>query len=80
MVRLAGSKGCCGGLNNRIPSAMAAVVCHPHPLYQGTMHNKVVYQAAKLLDALTGIPCPAVQLSRRGSERGKLRSRARRRG
>src|SRR6476661_10630894 len=32
-----------------------AVVCHPHPLYQGTMHNKVVYQAAKLLDAL-GIP------------------------
>jgi uncharacterized protein len=37
------------------PIAMAAVVCHPHPLYQGTMHNKVVYQAAKLLDAL-GIP------------------------
>jgi len=35
--------------------AMAAVVCHPHPLYQGTMHNKVVYQAAKLLDGL-GIP------------------------
>jgi alpha/beta superfamily hydrolase len=37
------------------PIATAAVVCHPHPLYQGTMHNKVVYQAAKLLDAL-GIP------------------------
>ena len=31
---------------------MAAVLCHPHPLYQGTMHNKVVYQAAKALDSL----------------------------
>jgi uncharacterized protein len=35
--------------------SLAAVVCHPHPLYGGTMHNKVVYQAAKSLDAL-GIP------------------------
>lgn len=26
-----------------------AVVCHPHPLYSGTMHNKVVFQAAKAL-------------------------------
>src|SRR5467141_1181430 len=34
---------------------LAAVVCHPHPLYGGTMHNKVVYQTAKSLDAL-GIP------------------------
>jgi uncharacterized protein len=32
--------------------AMAALVCHPHPLFGGTMHNKVVYQAAKSLDAL----------------------------
>ena len=31
---------------------MAAVVCHPHPLFGGTMHNKVVYNAAKSLDAL----------------------------
>jgi uncharacterized protein len=28
---------------------MAAVVCHPHPLFGGTMHNKVVYHAAKTL-------------------------------
>jgi len=35
--------------------AMAVLVCHPHPLYGGTMHNKVVYQAAKSLDAL-GLP------------------------
>jgi uncharacterized protein len=27
----------------------AALVCHPHPLFGGTMHNKVVYQAAKAL-------------------------------
>ena len=34
---------------------LATVVCHPHPLFGGTMHNKVVYQAAKSLDAL-GLP------------------------
>lgn len=34
---------------------LAAVVCHPHPLYGGTMHNKVIYQTAKSLDAL-GLP------------------------
>jgi len=34
---------------------LAAVICHPHPLFGGTMHNKVVYNAAKTLDVL-GIP------------------------
>ncbi len=34
---------------------IAAIVCHPHPLFGGTLHNKVVYHAAKSLDAL-GIP------------------------
>jgi len=29
--------------------SLAALVCHPHPLFGGTMHNKVVYQAAKSL-------------------------------
>ena len=29
--------------------AIAAVVCHPHPLFGGTMHNKVVYQLAKTI-------------------------------
>ena len=32
----------------------AAVVCHPHPLFGGTLHNKVVYQAAKALDGQHG--------------------------
>jgi alpha/beta superfamily hydrolase len=34
---------------------LAAVLCHPHPLFGGTMHNKVIYQTAKSLDAL-GLP------------------------
>jgi hypothetical protein len=35
--------------------SIAAVLGHPHPLFGGTLHNKVVYQAAKSLDTL-GIP------------------------
>lgn len=34
---------------------LVAVVCHPHPLFGGTMHNKVVYQAAKVLHR-SGLP------------------------
>jgi uncharacterized protein len=34
---------------------VAAVVCHPHPLFGGTMHNKVVYQIARTLDRV-GVP------------------------
>jgi alpha/beta superfamily hydrolase len=37
------------------PPRLAAVVCHPHPLYGGTMHNKVVYQAAKTIHRF-GLP------------------------
>ena len=35
--------------------AMAALVCHPHPLYGGTLHNKVVFQAARSFHRL-GLP------------------------
>src|SRR3982751_4153035 len=28
----------------------AAIVCHPHPLFGGTMHNKVVYRIAKAFE------------------------------
>jgi alpha/beta superfamily hydrolase len=34
---------------------LSALVCHPHPLFGGTLHNKVVYQTAKSLSAL-GLP------------------------
>jgi alpha/beta superfamily hydrolase len=37
---------------NAAAPALAALVCHPHPLFGGTMHNKVVFQTAKALDAL----------------------------
>ncbi|MGC2751858.1 MAG: alpha/beta family hydrolase, partial [Candidatus Acidiferrum sp.] len=49
---------------------MAAVVCHPHPLFGGTMHNKVVYQAAKSLDAL-GLPVLRFNFRGTGLSEGK---------
>lgn len=32
------------------PPRGAAVVCHPHPVYGGTMHTKAVYRAAEALN------------------------------
>jgi uncharacterized protein len=52
------------------PPALAAVVCHPHPLFGGTMHNKVVYQAAKSLDAL-GLPVLRFNFRGAGSSDGE---------
>jgi len=37
------------------PPAAAALVCHPHPLFGGSMHNKVVHAAATTI-AAAGIP------------------------
>ena len=37
------------------PLPISAIVCHPHPLYGGTMHNKVVTTLSKTLIDL-GIP------------------------
>jgi alpha/beta superfamily hydrolase len=33
----------------------AALVCHPHPVFGGTMHNKVVFHAMKVLNSF-GFP------------------------
>jgi alpha/beta superfamily hydrolase len=42
---------------------LAAVVCHPHPLFAGTMHNKVVYQTAKTIHRFA---LPVVRFNFRG--------------
>ncbi len=42
----------------------AALVTHPHPLYGGTMHNKVVYHAAK---ALSSFGFPVLRFNFRGA-------------
>jgi uncharacterized protein len=49
---------------------LAALFCHPHPLFGGTLHNKVVYQAAKSLDAL-GIPVLRFNFRGAGLSQGK---------
>jgi alpha/beta superfamily hydrolase len=44
--------------------SLAAVVCHPHPLYGGTMHNKVVFQVARTLH---GLGLPVLRFNFRGA-------------
>jgi len=36
----------------KAPSQKVVLICHPHPLYQGTMHNKVVYTIARAFNEL----------------------------
>ncbi len=43
--------------------AAIAVVCHPHPLHQGTMRNKVVHTVAR---AANRLGAPAVRFNFRG--------------
>ena len=45
------------------PPRAAVVFAHPHPQYGGTMHTKVVYQAAK---ALSRIGCAVLRFNFRG--------------
>ena len=40
-----------GVLKRALGATAAAVVCHPHPQYGGTLYNKVVYRAARALHA-----------------------------
>ncbi|MFL6312660.1 MAG: alpha/beta hydrolase [Terriglobales bacterium] len=42
----------------------SALVCHPHPLFGGTMHNKVVYHAMK---TLSGFGFPVLRFNFRGA-------------
>lgn len=45
------------------PPRMAALVCHPHPIGGGTMHNKVVFRVAQ---ALGELGMPALRFNFRG--------------
>jgi uncharacterized protein len=53
--------------SNAHPS-FSALVCHPHPLFGGTMHNKVVFQAAK---ALHRSGAPVLRFNFRGAGRSE---------
>jgi uncharacterized protein len=65
-LSLAGSAGRLEALlNGGSPNAThAAVVCHPHPLYGGTLHNKVVFHAMK---ALNSFGFPVLRFNFRGT-------------
>lgn len=45
------------------PPVSVAVICHPHPLHGGTLHNKVVHQLAR---AFTGLGAVSVRFNFRG--------------
>jgi hypothetical protein len=52
-------------LNAGAPAAThAALVCHPHPLFGGTLHNKVVFHAMK---ALNSFGFPVLRFNFRGT-------------
>jgi alpha/beta superfamily hydrolase len=52
-------------LNAGSPDAThAALVCHPHPVYGGTLHNKVVFHAMK---ALHSFGFPVLRFNFRGT-------------
>ena len=52
-------------LNEGSPKAAhAALICHPHPVYGGTLHNKVVFHAMK---ALNSLGMPALRFNFRGA-------------
>ncbi len=42
----------------------AALVCHPHPMFGGTLHNKVVFHTMK---ALNGLGFPVLRFNFRGA-------------
>jgi alpha/beta superfamily hydrolase len=56
-------------LNIGVPDAThCGLVCHPHPLFGGTMHNKVVFHAMK---ALHSFGYPVLRFNFRGTGRSQ---------
>lgn len=68
-VTIAGPAGNLEGLLNDGASdaPFAALVCHPHPLGGGTMHNKVVYHAMQVMNRRHwGFELPVLRFNFRG--------------
>lgn len=80
-VDLAGPAGRLEAVLNQGASnaPFAALLCHPHPLHGGTLHNKVVYHAMKVLnDPAFGLGWPVLRFNFRGAglSQGKHDGRA----
>jgi alpha/beta superfamily hydrolase len=60
-------------VNEGSPDAQcAALVCHPHPLGGGTLHNKVVYHTMKALNVPEwGLGWPVLRFNFRGTGRSE---------
>ncbi len=56
-------------LNEGAPDApFAALVCHPHPVFGGNLHNKVVYTVMKAMnDPERGLGWPVLRFNFRGA-------------
>lgn len=52
----------------RARADLSALVCHPHPLYGGTLHNKVVHHTAR---ALQELGLPVLRFNFRGAGRSQ---------
>ncbi len=69
-IKLAGPAGQLEAVLNEgsADARFAALVCHPHPLGGGNLHNKVVYRAMKALNAPEwGLSCPVLRFNFRGT-------------
>ena len=73
-VDLAGPEGRLEAVVNEgtADAQFAALVCHPHPLGGGTLHNKVVYHAMKALNGPGGgLRWPVLRFNFRGTGRSE---------
>jgi alpha/beta superfamily hydrolase len=69
-VEIAGPAGRLEAILNEgaADAPFAALLCHPHPLGGGTMHNKVVYSAMKVInDPQWGLGWPVLRFNFRGT-------------
>jgi alpha/beta superfamily hydrolase len=69
-VEIAGAAGALQALYRGLPPGRqpraAALLCHPHPLFGGTMHNKTLFRIARRLPLAA--PVPVLRFNFRGTE------------